>query len=80
MISKSMHFGQKLPGRGLFRAFGEKGMHAVRFLPAKGPGPTQRERGTRAAARGGRDVDEASPMGAGSSGALLRWWGGDERG
>ena len=41
---------------GLFRAFGEKGMHAVRFLPAKGPGPTQRERGTRAAARGGRDA------------------------
>ena len=27
MISRSMHFAQILPGRGLFRAFGEKGMH-----------------------------------------------------
>ena len=41
---------------GLFRAFGEKGMHTVRFLPARALGPTQRERGTRAAARGGRDA------------------------
>lgn len=30
---------------GLFRAFGEKGMHTVRFLPARAPGPTQREEG-----------------------------------
>lgn len=43
MISKSMHFGRMLPGRGLFSAFGEKGMHAVRFLPARALGPPQRE-------------------------------------
>ena len=42
------------------------------------PGPwgrrnARREMGvTRAAAHGGRDADEASPMGAGSSGAVLR--------
>lgn len=114
---------------GLFRAFGEKGMHTARFLPARALGPPQREegdggdagggarwarcgrrsatrvrrrrtmvvmggamsagsarwrhRGMRMAARsgvdamratacGGRDADEASPMGAGGSGAVLR--------
>ena len=50
---------------GLFRAFGEKGMHTARFLPARTPGPTQRERGTRAAAHGRRD--------RGDTGGTSRW-------
>ena len=48
-----------------FRAFGEKGMHTARFLPARTPGPTQRERGTRAAAHGRRD--------RGDTGGTSRW-------
>lgn len=50
---------------GLFRAFGERGMHTVRFLPARTLGPTQRERGTRAAAHGRRD--------RGDAGGTSRW-------
>ena len=45
---------------GLFRAFGEKGMHTVRFLPARALGPPQREERdggvTRMSAHGGRDA------------------------
>ena len=66
-----MHFAQILPGRGLFRALGEKGMHAARFLPARVPLPQQREgrgRGRRAVSairtgtrtgRDGRNADGA---------------------
>ena len=45
---------------GLFRAFGEKGMHTARFLPARALGPPQREERdggvTRMSAHGGRDA------------------------
>ena len=51
---------------GLFSAFGEKGMHTVRFLPVRALGPPQREERD-----GGGDADVGT-----------RWarWEGDERG
>ena len=79
-----MHFAQILPGRGPFRAFGEKGMHTARFLPARAPLPPQREgrgRGRRAvgAMRMGRAARWARcrcGRGRGGMGAI---WAGPQR-
>lgn len=69
---------------GLFRAFGEKGMHTARFLPARAPLPPQREgrgRGRRAvgAMRMGRAARWARcrcGRGRGGMGAI---WAGPQR-
>ena len=131
LISKSMHFGRMLPGRGPFSRIRRKRDACGAVLASQGPGAAAtrgerwggdadvgarwvrcgrrsatrirrrrrtmvvmggamsaesarwRHRGMRMAARsgvdamratacGGRDADEASPMGAGGSGAVLR--------
>ena len=46
-------------GGGLFRAFGEKGMHTARFLPTRAPLPPQREGRGHGRRCSGRNADGA---------------------